>query len=414
VRVVIINTGTEILLGDVLNTHLGFIARAIFPLGLRVERQLAVPDGAAIRDALSENFGRADLVFVTGGLGPTTDDITREITAEFLRLELLHDSSLAASITERLTTRGIRLTDRILRQAMVPAGAQILPNENGSAVGLYFAAGINPALNSPHLFLLPGPPRELQPMFQQFVLPILERVVRREEAIAYRNYRIAGMGESHVEEAVGTRLLNLAGLELGYCARMGEVDLRLIGPPAILEEAESIVRDKLSKFIFSTTGETLEMVVVRQLVNSRKTLAVAESCTGGFLAHRLTNIPGASEVFLAGYVTYSNEAKIETLGVEPELIARHGAVSEAVARAMAEGARKKSGADLALSTTGIAGPGGGSPEKPVGTAYIARASEDGTVARHLFFPTDRETFKQLATQMALNLLRTDPGLTAVD
>jgi nicotinamide-nucleotide amidase len=406
VRVVIINTGTEILLGDVLNTHLGFIARAIFPFGLRVERQLAVPDGAAIADALSENFGRANLIFVTGGLGPTTDDVTREITAELLRLELVHEPVLAASITERLTTRGIRLTDRILRQAMVPNGAQILPNENGSAVGLYLPAGVNPALNSPHLFLLPGPPRELQPMFQQFVLPFLERIVRRDEAVSYRNYRIAGMGESYVEEAVGAELLSLAGLELGYCARMGEVDLRLIGPPAVLAEADTIVQDRLAKFIFSTSGESLETVVVRQLARSRKTLAVAESCTGGFLAHRLTNVPGASQVFLAGYVTYSNEAKTAALGVSPEAIAQHGAVSEVVAGMMAEGAREKSGADFALSTTGIAGPGGGSREKPVGTAYIARASKDGTIARHLFFPTDRETFKQLATQMALNLLRT--------
>jgi nicotinamide-nucleotide amidase len=406
VRVVVINTGTEILLGDVLNTHLGFIARAIFPLGLRVERQLAVPDGAAIGDALSENFGLADLIFVTGGLGPTTDDVTREITAELLRLELVHDPVLAASITERLTTRGIRLTDRILRQAMVPSGAQILPNENGSAVGLYLAAGVNPSLNSPHLFLLPGPPRELQPMFQQFVLPFLERLVRRDEAVAYRNYRIAGMGESYVEEAVGAQLLSLAGLELGYCARMGEVDLRLIGPPAILEEADIIVQDRLAKFVFSTSGESLETVVVRQLANSNKTLAVAESCTGGFLAHRLTNVPGASQVFLAGYVTYSNEAKTAALGVSVEAIAQHGAVSEVVAGMMAEGAREKSCADFALSTTGIAGPGGGSLEKPVGTAYIACASKDGTIVRHLFFPTDRETFKQLATQMALNLLRT--------
>jgi len=406
VRVVIINTGTEILLGDVLNTHLGFIARAIFTLGLRVERQLAVPDGAAIADALSENFDRADLIFVTGGLGPTTDDVTREITAELLRLELVHDPTLAASITERLTTRGIRLTDRILRQAMVPNGAQILPNENGSAVGLYLPSGVKPALNSPHFFLLPGPPRELQPMFQQFVLPFLERIVRRDEAVSYRNYRIAGMGESYVEEAVGAELLSLAGLELGYCARMGEVDLRLIGPPAVLAEADTIVQDRLAKFIFSTSGESLETVVVRQLARSRKTLAVAESCTGGFLAHRLTNVPGASQVFLAGYVTYSNEAKTAALGVSPEAIAQHGAVSEVVAGMMAEGAREKSGADFALSTTGIAGPGGGSREKPVGTAYIARASKDGTIARHLFFPTDRETFKQLATQMALNLLRT--------
>jgi nicotinamide-nucleotide amidase len=405
VRVVVINTGTEILLGDVLNTHLSFIAREIFPLALRVERQLSVPDGAAIGEALSDNLEQADIIFVTGGLGPTTDDITREITAELLGLELVLDSELEVSITERLRTRGIRLTDRILRQAMVPRGAQVLPNEFGSAPGLYLAAGINPAIRSPHLFLLPGPPRELQPMFLQWVLPILRQIVSQDEPIGYRNYRIVGMGESYVEEAVGPQLLALTGLELGYCARMGEVDLRVIGSTAILTQADAIVRAKLAQFIFSTEREDLETVLIRELAARRATLAVAESCTGGFLAHRLTNVAGASEVFLAGFETYSNAAKTAMLGVASALIEEHGAVSEPVARAMAKGALEKAAAQFALATTGIAGPGGGSPEKPVGTAYVALAGGGETVVKHLFFPTDRETFKQLATQTALNLLR---------
>jgi nicotinamide-nucleotide amidase len=384
-HVIVLNTGTEILLGDVINTHLSFIAREIFPLGLRVERQIAVPDGSAIRDALRENCERANLIFVTGGLGPTTDDLTREITAELLGLDLEFDPALAASITERLTTRGIRLTDRILRQAQVPRGALVLPNENGSASGLYLAAGLNPAVASPHVFLLPGPPRELQPMFRQSVLPLLSQIVRREEAIAYLNYRIVGMGESYVEEAVG--------------------DLRLIGSAEIVEQADAIVRARLEKFIFSTEREDLETVIVRQLSAKKTTLAVAESCTGGFLAHRLTNVPGASAVFLAGYVTYSNEAKVAALGVDAAAISEHGAVSAPVARAMAEGARSKSGACFALATTGIAGPGGDRVAKPVGTAYIALAGGGEAVVRNFFFPTDRETFKQLVTQTALNLLR---------
>jgi nicotinamide-nucleotide amidase len=405
VRVIVINTGTEILLGDVINTHLGFIAREIFPLGLRVERQLAVPDGLAIRDALSENLQAAEIIFLTGGLGPTTDDITREITAELLGLDLVLDPGLQQTISERLRTRGIRLTDRILRQAMVPRGAEVLPNDNGSAPGLYLAAGLNPQIRSSHLFLLPGPPRELQPMFVESVVPLLHRIVREHELIACRSYRIVGMGESYVEEAVGAQLLAISGLELGYCARMGEVDLRLLGPAALLEQADVIVRAKLASFIFSTERENLEMVVVRQLAAREATLAVAESCTGGFLAHRLTNVPGASEVFLAAYVTYSNEAKTAALGVPATTIGEYGAVSESVARAMAEGAREKSGADFSLATTGIAGPGGGTPQKPVGTAFIALAGGGETIVRHLFFPTDRETFKQLASQLALNLLR---------
>ncbi|MBA3651851.1 MAG: nicotinamide-nucleotide amidohydrolase family protein, partial [Chthoniobacterales bacterium] len=358
-RVTVINTGTEILLGDVLNTHLTFVAREIFPLGLRVERQLAVPDGEAIRAALQENFERSDIIFITGGLGPTTDDITREITAEMLGLDLVADPELEETIIHRLKSRRIRLTNRILRQAQVPRGAQVLPNDNGSAPGLYLPAGLGGTV-TPHLFLLPGPPRELQPMFTQAVAPILRQIVRQKEAIACCTYRIVGMGESYVEEAVGEDLLAIPSLELGYCARMGEVDLRVIGPVTVLRQADTLIRAKLETSILSTTGENLETVMVTKLKERKATLAVAESCTGGFLAHRLTNVPGSSEVFLAGYVTYSNEAKTASLGVDPALIAEHGAVSEAVARAMAKGARKNSGATFALATTGIAGPGGGS------------------------------------------------------
>ena len=242
-------------------------------------------------------------------------------------------------------------------------------------------------------------------MFTASVLPLLRTIVRQETDFEFRSYRIVGMGESYVEEAVGTQLLALPGLELGYCARMGEVDLRVIGPAAVVAEADAIVRAKLAASIFSTSGENLETVVVRRLAEEKATLAVAESCTGGFLAHRLTNVPGASEVFLAGYITYSNEAKQATLGVPANMIVEHGAVSETVARAMAEGARRGAGSTFALATTGIAGPGGGSEAKPVGTAYIALAGDGEALVRHLFFPTDRETFKQLVTQTALNLLR---------
>lgn len=404
-RAVVINTGTEILLGDVLNTHLTFIAQEVFPLGLRIEKQFAVPDGLPIREVLEENFATAEIIFLTGGLGPTTDDITREITAEMLGLELAPDAALEKLITGRLQKRGIRLTDRILRQAMVPAGAKVLPNENGTAPGLYLAARETANGRSPHLFLLPGPPRELRPMFLNIVVPILREIVRPERPFGYRGYRIAGMGESYVEEAVGAELLALPGLELGYCARMGEVDLRVIAAPEILEQADAIIRGKLSASIFSTSSESLETVIVRQLTAAQATLAVAESCTGGFLAHRLTNVPGASAVFLAGFVTYANEAKTALVGVDSALIAEHGAVSEPVARAMAEGARAKAGSTYALATTGIAGPGGGSEAKPVGTAYIALAGGGDTLVRHFFFPTDRETFKQLAAQNALTLLR---------
>ena len=404
--VVVINTGTELLLGDVLNSHLAFIARAIFPLGLRVERQEAVPDGPSIRIALAESLDQARIIFITGGLGPTTDDITREIVAEFLGLELRHDPNVMAAIADRASRRGFKLTDRTSRQANVPQGATVLPNEHGSAPGLYLAANVSRLKKSPHLFLLPGPPRELQPMFQKSVLPILRKIVPRESAIDRRVYRIVGMGESLVEDAVGESLFELGGIEIGYCARPGEVDLRIIGESSMLDRAETIIANKLGKTVFSKADESLEEVVVRLLTQKKQTLAVAESCTGGFLAHRITNVPGASNVFLAGYVTYSNEAKTEMLGVEPQLISTRGAVSEEVARSMAECARRRANSTFALATTGIAGPGGGTKEKPVGTLFVALSADNAqTQIRNLFFPDDRPTFKELGTQAALEMLR---------
>jgi nicotinamide-nucleotide amidase len=406
VTIIVINTGTELLLGDVLNTHLSFIAREIFPLGLRIDRQLAVPDGLAIRAALEEASAQADIIFVTGGLGPTTDDITREITAELFGLELRHDAAVMAAITARAANRGFRLTDRTARQADVPEGATVLPNETGSAPGLYLPAKTAAPGKSPHLFLLPGPPRELQPMFKSSVLPILREIVPRETAVDRRTYRVAGMGESLVEEAIGERLLEIDGIELGYCARPGEVDLRIIGDPLALDRAEAIITAGLGQSVFSSDGETLEEVIVKLLTERGQTLAVAESCTGGYLAHRITNVPGASVVFLRGYVTYANEAKVELLGVDPESISVHGAVSEEVAKAMAEGAREAASANFALATTGIAGPSGGTTAKPVGTVFIALAADAETTQVSRFqFPDDRQTFKDLTAQAALEMLR---------
>ncbi|MFN2624081.1 MAG: competence/damage-inducible protein A [Chthoniobacterales bacterium] len=403
-RTILINTGTELLLGDVLNTHLAFVAREIFPLGLRVERQITVPDGEAIRNAIEESLGAAEIIFVTGGLGPTTDDITREVTAELLGLKLEHDPAILRAIQERAARRGFRLTDRVARQADVPHGATVLPNEHGSAPGLYLPA--HQATMQPHLFLLPGPPRELHPMFRAFVLPILHGLIRAESATDRRMFRIACMGESLVEEAVGEQLLALPGLELGYCARPGEMDLRLVGESSVLDEAERIVREKLGPAIFSTDGSNLEAVVVKLLTERKQTLAVAESCTGGYLAHRITNVPGASAIFLGGCVTYSNDAKVAMLGVDPALIEAEGAVSKKVAQAMAEGARANTKSDFALATTGVAGPGGGTEQKPVGTVFIALAARDRpTSVQKRFFPDDRPTFKELTTQAALEMLR---------
>jgi nicotinamide-nucleotide amidase len=405
-RTIVINTGTELLLGDVLNSHLAFIAREIFPFGLRISRQITVPDGPAIRDALAESCADSDIIFVTGGLGPTTDDITREVTAELLGLALQHDPVVMSAITTRAASRGFRLTDRVARQADVPEGAVVLPNNNGSAPGLYIAAIGDRQKSRPHLFLLPGPPRELHPMFKNSVLPILRKIISRESVVQRRTYSIAGMGESLVEEAIGERLLEIPGIELGYCARPGEVDVRIMGDEAVLDRADAIITARLGAAVFSRDGGSLEETVVKLLTERKQTLAVAESCTGGYLAHRITNVPGVSAVFLAGYVTYSNEAKTRLLGVDPRSISEHGAVSEEVARAMAEGARKEAKTTFALATTGIAAPGDGKSDKPVGTVFIALAEEGApTIVRNFLFPDDRPTFKELTIQNALEMLR---------
>ena len=405
-RAALINTGTELLLGNVQDAHLAFIAREIFPLGLRIEERRTVPDTDAIRRTLAELFPRCEILFVTGGLGPTTDDITREMVAEVLGLALHQDAQLLTSLRKRLRTRGIKWAAGIARQADVPAGAQVLSNENGSAPGFYLKANINPRIASPHVFVLPGPPRELQPMFNKFAIPILHSIIGGPLPVERRMYRLAGVGESVVEEAIGEKVLAIPGVELGYCARPGEVDVRIIGEAKAIEQADGVITSALGPSIFSAGDESLEEVIVKLLTKRNQTLASAESCTGGLIANRITNVPGASRVFLAGYVCYANQAKIDMLNVDPKLIETHGAVNEPVARALAEHARACARSDYALATTGVAGPTGGSPEKPIGTVYVALASGDAeTTAKKFFFPTDRETFKQLAAQTALDLLR---------
>jgi nicotinamide-nucleotide amidase len=400
-RVEVLNTGTEILFGSVINTHLSFLAQRLFPLGLRVQRQVTVPDGDAIRDAIRESASRSDLILVTGGLGPTSDDITREIVAELTRRPLRYDDRIFQKIKERFDRRGLKLTDRISRQAYVPEGAVVLPNDFGTAPGLYLAAQDR----IPHLFLLPGPPRELQPMVDTYALPIWQRLAGDHDIHA-RTFRTTGLGESYIESMVGDRLLAIPGLELGYCARMGEVDVRVVGSRSAVDAASEIIQSELAPCIFSTKEKELEEVIVQLLTAKQATLATAESCTGGLLANRVTDVAGASVVFLEGNVTYSNDAKTRTLGVSAELISAVGAVSEEVARAMAEGALHRSGAAFALSTTGIAGPDGGTAEKPVGTVFIGLAScRQATQVEKLFFPTDRRTFKSVCTQYALDMLR---------
>jgi nicotinamide-nucleotide amidase len=411
----LINTGSELMLGRVLNTHQQWLCRRLADLGYIVTRQVAVADrGTDIEQAVREALTRADLIITTGGLGPTSDDITRDLIAQLLGKTLHEDANVLAHIRSFFEIRKRPMPERTAVQALVPDGTEVLPNPNGTAPGL--ATEVSPnqfrAENKRSwLVMLPGPPRELRPMFNDLVEPLLRREMPLEDVFICRTFRTTGVGESIAQEKIGKQMepLVASGLDLGYCARPGQVDIRIgargKAGEALVQQAERIIQTRLGSRIFGTDNEELEGVIVRLLTERKQTIALAESCTGGYIAHRITNVPGASAVLLAGLVTYSNEAKKKFLGVRSESLEEHGAVSETVAREMAEGARKETGSDYAISVTGIAGPGGGSPNKPVGTVFIGLAGDFETmVAQHLN-PFDRETFKQVTSNQALEILR---------
>jgi nicotinamide-nucleotide amidase len=260
--------------------------------------------------------------------------------------------------------------------------------------------------NGKYLALLPGPPRELKPMWRDSMVPWL-RETFQPQPLEQRVWRIIGVGEGQVQELLEEAVLKIAPFEVGYCSRPGEVDFRLISlDPALLDKADAVVRATLKNAVYGLADTPLEQVVVELAARSRRTVATAESCTGGLVANRLTNVPGSSAVFKFGWVTYSNEAKAQELGVAEALLREHGAVSEPVAKAMAEGALKKSGADMAVALTGIAGPEGGTPDKPVGLLWLGMATREKVYAVKKNLPTDRETYKYSASQQALDLLRT--------
>lgn len=406
-RLELINTGTELLLGSTINTHLSWLGENLFPLGLRISRQLAIPDGAVIMEALRETVGRADIVIVTGGLGPTSDDITRELAAELLGLPLHENAQVLAHIQAYLAERKREMNPQTHRQVMVPEGAVVLHNQFGTAPGLYFSPRPVAGAMSAHIILLPGPPRELKPMFREQVVPILQRITGSTTARQLGNFKLSGLGETQVSTTVEDPLLSLGDIELGYCARPGEVIVRVIGSREQLAAAETIIAAAFPDNYFTSEDVPIEHVVVDLLNRLGQTVSVAESCTGGCVAHRITNVPGASSVLGRAFVTYANEAKTELLGVPPDLLAAHGAVSREAASAMAAGCLAASRADHALALTGIAGPGGGSDAKPTGTVFIALASKSqpDPVVQHHTFRMEREGFKNMAAQTALDLLR---------
>lgn len=413
-NVEIVNTGSELMLGRVLNTHQQWLCRRLADLGHVVTRQVAIADtGSEIQQAVREALSRADLVITTGGLGPTSDDITRELITELLGTKLVENREVDAHIENFFAKRGRPRPPGTKVETFVPDGAVVFINQNGTAPGL--AMKIEPNTfrtdkKTSWLVMLPGPPRELRPMFDTSVVPLLKREFA-EEIFICRTLLTTGIGESRVQEYVETDLKPLVsrGLGVGYCARPGAVDVRLTasGESAeeIVREGEVVVQKILGANIFGFDDEEIEDVVVKQLIAKKKTLALAESCTGGLIANRITNVSGASEIFLGGVVSYSNAAKQKFLGVRPESLAAHGAVSEAVAREMALGAREKFGSDFALAVTGIAGPTGGTAEKPVGTVFIALASVAGVEVKKLLNVWPRTTFKEVTATQALEWLR---------
>ncbi|MBM3822052.1 MAG: competence/damage-inducible protein A [Verrucomicrobia bacterium] len=414
-QVEIVNTGSELMLGRVLNTHQQWLCRRLADLGLPVQRQVAVSDTADdITSALRESFSRADWIFCTGGLGPTSDDLTRDALAEMLGLKLREDPVTLDRIAAFFAARNRPMPDSTRVQALIPEGAIVLPNHHGTAPGLVIRSDPNPwrtDRKASWLVMLPGPPRELYPMFQDQVIPLIQRHREPGATFACKTLKTHGLGESWVEQRVAAPLRQWVerGLGIGYCARVGEVEVRLAASGAnaveLVSQGEALVRSVLGNYIYGEEDDQLPGVVVRELTRAGRTLALAESCTGGGISNRITNVPGASAVLIQSWVTYANAAKTSQLGVPAALIESEGAVSEPVARAMAEGARARSGADFALSVTGIAGPSGGTPQKPVGTAYVGLATPERTVVKHCLNPVDRETFKYVTSQQALELLR---------
>jgi nicotinamide-nucleotide amidase len=403
----LINTGTELLLGDTINTNAAWLGQRLSALGLTPVRQTVVPDGMAIMQAVEEAARRSDVLILTGGLGPTNDDLSRECTAELLDLPLELNAEVMAHLEGYFSRRNKPVNEATKRQAMVPRGAVVLHNPHGTAPGLYVPpeCGAGKGLSCA-IFLTPGPPREFKPMIENEVEPrlIALRPSLKDRSILY--LKVTGMGESEIVERVEKQLESITDLELGYCIGRGDVDVRLSGKPSAVTQGREVVMSAIGDYVMSENRKILEEVIVDLLREKSERVALAESCTGGMIANRLTDVSGASAVLGYGCVTYSNEAKTRLVGVPAELIAQHGAVSQPVAAAMAEGALGISGADHALAATGIAGPTGGTEEKPVGTVFVALASRDApTEVCKLFFPAGRDRFKLLTSQAALEMLR---------
>lgn len=396
----LISTGSELLIGRTLNSHARSLAQAIESTGVRLTRDTTIPDDPhVLLTTLKEALQRVDVVVVTGGLGPTSDDITRETIAAWLDRPLVLDADAAERIRRACEKRGLEPSQARMRQALVVGGATVWPNLTGAAPGELIEK------DGKFVVLLPGPPRELEPILAQSFVPWIQtrfNLAPPPEHI----FLLAGQAEGDIVTLFEKHHFPPDGIETAYCASPGALEIRLYSASQDkLEKAAVVVRNILGEAVFAEERTTLEKVVGRMLSERKLTLATAESCTGGLLGHRVTNASGSSKYFLGGVVAYDNRVKTQLLDVSKDTLAEHGAVSARTAMQMAEGVRQKLGADFGIGITGIAGPEGGTIEKPVGLVYIALAGDGRTDVQERRFSFAREMVKLMSTQTALEMLR---------
>ncbi len=402
---VVISVGTELVRGEILDTNAAYLSREMAQIGIETVGHVTVGDNReALAQAVSRAASACEVVIVTGGIGPTPDDITREAVARAAGVELVRDGATLAHIEEIFTSRGRTMSPNNAVQADFPRGATIIANPRGTAPG--FRVKVARA----EVIVLPGVPIEMKMMWDQAVRDYLSTMGAG--VLITRTVNCFGRGESDISEAIGDLMQPGRNPLVGDTAEEGIIKIRIRATAAtrtqaidLIDRIKSQVKERLGDTVFGEDSQTLESVVVGALLERGLTVTVAESCTGGLLAKRITDISGSSGCFTQGIVAYHNDAKVALLGVAPGLLSEHGAVSDQVARAMAEGARVRAGSDFALSTTGIAGPAGGTSLKPVGLVYIALASADGTVSKRLQLRGKRAEVRDRASKHALNLLR---------
>ena len=402
----IIAIGSEMLTPFRVDTNSLWLTERLNSMGIDVKLKTIVGDDESrLEETIRDAIKRSEIVIATGGLGPTEDDITRKIFARVLKRRLILDDAILEKLKARFAKRGMPMPEINARQALVMERAEVLPNPNGTAPGMLVEEG------KCTVVMLPGPPREMKPMFDASIAPVLKQRVG-DVVILRRKLSIFGLTESRTDELAAPVYTKFQNPVTTILFKDGNIELHLTAQSKtdteanrLLDELAGQLDEVLGEYIFSRRDETLEQVVGDLLRWRGYSLATAESCTGGLLAGRITEVPGSSEYFLEGVVTYSNEAKMRVLGVPAEMLEEHGAVSEPVACAMAAGVRKLAGSTFGIGVTGIAGPSGGTEEKPVGLVYIALADEDTVEARKLIFPGDRQFIRTLTVNSALDLLR---------